>query len=76
MKNKHEELEVKVPIKVLGPSQFNVAKVNLEYRYKVIIKCVDNNEFRGFLKAVLIQCYSKLTKKINITIAFNNENEV
>lgn len=38
-----------VPIRVLGPSPMNVVKIGGKYRYRLIIKCKNNREFRGFM---------------------------
>lgn len=44
----------KIPLRILGPSPALVVKVSNKYRYKLIIKCKNNSEFRGLLSAILI----------------------
>ncbi len=56
----------KQPIRVLGPSPALVVKVSNKYRYKLIIKCRDNRDFRALLSESLrrfdsLREYSKVT---------------
>ena len=44
----------KLPLRVLGPSPALVVKVSNKYRYKLIIKCKNNKEFRALLTAALL----------------------
>ena len=39
---------------MLGPSPALVVKVSNKYRYKLIIKCKNNKEFRALLTAALL----------------------
>ena len=43
-----------LPLRVLGPSPALVVKVSNKYRYKLIIKCKNNKEFRALLTAALL----------------------
>ncbi len=43
-----------LPLRVLGPSPALVVKVSNKYRYKLIIKCKNNKEFRALLTTVLL----------------------
>ncbi len=44
----------KLPLRILGPSPALVVKVSNKYRYKLIIKCKNNSEFRSLLSSVII----------------------
>ena len=43
----------RLPIRVLGPSPALVVKVSNKFRYKIIIKCRNNRQFRALLSTVL-----------------------
>lgn len=43
----------KIPLRILGPSPALVVKVSNKFRYKLIIKCKNNREFRKLLSTVL-----------------------
>ncbi|MBP1566744.1 MAG: primosomal protein N' [Oscillospiraceae bacterium] len=50
-----KELKVNFPLRVLGPAQSHLAKVNNKYRYRLIIKCKNNKELRDFIRKVLLK---------------------
>ncbi|MBE6842339.1 MAG: primosomal protein N' [Ruminococcus sp.] len=50
-----KELRVNFPLRVLGPAQSHLAKVNGKYRYRLIIKCKNNKELRDFIRNVLLK---------------------
>lgn len=41
--------QIDVPIKVLGPSKCVYEKINGKYRYRMIIKCKNNQKFRDYI---------------------------
>ncbi|MBQ9679874.1 MAG: primosomal protein N' [Ruminococcus sp.] len=43
-----------IPLRVLGPSQAAVFKVSNKYRYKLILKCRNDNRFREMLGRMLV----------------------
>ncbi|MBR1482680.1 MAG: primosomal protein N', partial [Ruminococcus sp.] len=43
-----------LPLRILGPSPALVVKVSNKYRYKLIIKCKNNREFRALLSDALL----------------------
>ncbi|MBQ1507290.1 MAG: primosomal protein N' [Ruminococcus sp.] len=45
----------KLPLRILGPSPALVVKVSNKYRYKLIIKCKNNREFRKLLSETFIE---------------------
>lgn len=50
--------EINVPIRVLGPSKCLHEKINGKYRYRIIIKCRNNRQFRDYIG----QLYKKTFK--------------
>lgn len=44
-----------IPLRILGPSPALVVKVSNKFRYKLIIKCKNNREFRKLLSALLTE---------------------
>ena len=44
-----------IPLRILGPSPALVVKVSNKFRYKLIIKCKNNREFRKLLSTLLIE---------------------
>ena len=44
-----------LPLRILGPSPALVVKVSNKFRYKLIIKCKNNKEFRKLLSDLLIE---------------------
>lgn len=45
----------KLPLRILGPSPALVVKVSNKFRYKLIIKCKNNREFRKLLSTLLAE---------------------
>ena len=61
-----------MPLRVLGPSQAYVYKVNNKYRYKTIIKCRNSKDFRSVIKETLLEfSKNKEFKNIGITVDIN-----
>lgn len=44
-----KSLQTKLPLRILGPSPSSVAKISNKYRYKILIKCRNNKDFRNVL---------------------------
>lgn len=44
-----------LPLRILGPSPALVVKVSNKFRYKLIVKCKNNREFRQLLSTLLIE---------------------
>lgn len=44
-----------IPLRILGPSPALVVKVSNKFRYKLIIKCKNNREFRKLLSTLLVE---------------------
>lgn len=56
-----------IPLRILGPSPASVAKVSNKYRYKIIIKCRNNKEFRNFLSNT-VKNFNSLNEFKNVTV--------
>lgn len=53
MKKRLDELKPKTPIRVLGPVRASYGRINGKFRYRIIMKCKNNAEIRGFISALL-----------------------
>ncbi len=50
MKEQLSMQQEKLPLRVLGPVPFTYNKIGGKYRYRIIIKCKNTQEFRAFLR--------------------------
>ena len=46
-----------MPLRVLGPTKLGTGKLGGRFRYKLIIKCRFNKQFRSLLGDVLMSAY-------------------
>jgi primosomal protein N' (replication factor Y) len=53
MNDKLHELQPKTPVRVLGPVRCSYGKLNGKYRYRIIMKCKNTAEIRGFISDIL-----------------------
>ena len=44
-----------MPLRILGPTPALVVKISNKYRYKIIIKCKNNSEFRALLSKIICE---------------------
>ena len=56
-----------IPLRVLGPSQAAVFKVSNKYRYKLILKCRNDNRFRDMIGRMLVQ-FSSIREFSSVTV--------
>lgn len=56
-----------LPLRILGPSPASVLKVSNKYRYKLIIKCRNNSNFRKLLGDLLAD-FDKLSEFKDVTV--------
>ncbi|MBE6853662.1 MAG: primosomal protein N' [Ruminococcus sp.] len=47
--------KISFPLRVLGPAQSGIAKINGKYRYRLILKCKNNRDTREFIRRVLLK---------------------
>lgn len=53
MRESLREINPKTPVRVLGPVKCSYGKINSRYRWRIIVKCKNNPEIRGFISGVL-----------------------
>lgn len=49
MRQKIAEENIKLPLRVLGPAKCTYERINGKYRYRIVIKCRNNKEFRSYI---------------------------
>lgn len=49
MRRKITEENINIPLRVLGPAKCTYERINGKYRYRIVIKCRNNKDFRGFI---------------------------
>lgn len=54
MSHKVVSENIKFPLRTLGPARCTYGKINKRYRYRVVLKCRNNETFRKFISDVLI----------------------
>ncbi len=63
-----------IPIRLLGPTPANMAKLNGKYRYRVIIKCKNGKKFRAVMSKTLRDAYnSEAPKNVSFYADMNGE---
>lgn len=67
MNDELRALQPKTPVRVLGPVRCSYGRINGKYRYRIIMKCKNNAEMRGFISNVLVKSASLKNMK-NITL--------
>jgi primosomal protein N' (replication factor Y) len=53
MKIRLYELQPKTPVRLLGPVKCSYGKINGKFRYRIIMKCKNSAEMRGFISGIL-----------------------
>ena len=67
MTQRMRELQPKTPVRVLGPVRCSYGRLNGKYRYRIIMKCKNNAEMRGFISGILIES-AKLKEMKNVAL--------
>lgn len=57
-----------LPLRVLGPAPASILKLNNRYRYRLVIKCKNNADFRALLRQALC-AFGALPEARNCTVA-------
>lgn len=71
------ELQPKTPIRVLGPVKCSYGKINGKYRYRIIIKCKNTAEIRGFIRNLTVKAAKiKEMKKVTLYADMNGDTGV
>lgn len=55
MKEEIEAQDLKIPLRVLGPSKCVIGKINNKFRYRIIIKCKNSSQFRNLISTLIIK---------------------
>lgn len=64
----------KIPLRLLGPAPMNIVMIHNNYRYKLTIKCKNNNAFRKLLREVLDDYNAKgLSSKASLYLDFYSD---
>ncbi|MBR4510596.1 MAG: primosomal protein N' [Ruminococcus sp.] len=61
------ELQPKTPIRVLGPVRASYGRLGGKFRYRIIMKCKNNAEIRGFISNILTEG-AKLPEMRNVAL--------
>ena len=66
--------KIKFPLRVLGPAQSGIARINGKYRYRLILKCKNNSQTREFIRKILLKTaeYREFSN-VNIYADMNGE---
>lgn len=67
MDRKLKALSPKTPVRVLGPIRGAYGRINGKFRYRIIMKCKNNAEIRGFISSVLTDS-ARIKEMKNITL--------
>lgn len=74
MKELLNALQPKTPVRVLGPVKCSYGRINGKFRYRIIIKCKNNAEMRGFISSLLTRSASlKEMKGISVYADMNGD---
>ncbi len=65
--------EPKIKVIILGPSPASVAKINNRYRFRMIIKCKNNKQFRKMLNEAIMV---KTNADVNVSVDINPESVI
>lgn len=67
----------KVPLRILGPAPMSVSMVNNKYRYKLTIKCRNDNKFKTLMCDALLEYNNEgLISKANVYLDFNSDADI
>ena len=51
-------MQLKLPLRVLGPVEAGYGRLNGKYRRRILLKCKNTAEMRGFIRSLLEQAYA------------------
>lgn len=73
--NKRVDMEEKrLPLRILGPTKSTLSKINGRFRYRIILKCKNNSNFRKLLNDVIINVSkSKLFANVSFFVDMNGD---
>ena len=66
-----------LPMKIIGPVPCTVEKMNNKFRYKIVLKCKNNKEFREFISRLLLKTLSeKEYQQVSVVADINPFNSI
>ncbi len=66
-----------MPLRLLGPAPMNIAMVNNHYRYKLTLKCRDDNAFRAMLRDALAEYNAAgWPGKVSVYLDFHSDADI
>ena len=74
MSVKLRELSPKTPVRVLGPVRAAYGKMNGRFRWRILMKCKNTAEIRGFIRTIITES-AKLRemKRVTLTVDMNGD---
>lgn len=74
IREKIEKEKTSIPLRVLEPSRCTYEKLNGKFRYRIIIKCRNNAEFRKFIGDIYKKVFKmKEFANVQTTIDINGD---
>ncbi len=68
------ELHPQTPVRVLGPVKCSYGKISGKYRYRIIMKCKNTAEIRGFIRSLTVRAAQiKKMKKVALYADMNGD---
>lgn len=68
-----KSLNFKRPLRVLSPIKFTHERIDGKFRYKIVIKCKNNPDFRNLIRSVLKEFYKSKVPKLIVFIDINGD---
>lgn len=63
----------KYPLRVMSPIKFTHERIDGKFRYKIVIKCKNNQEFRNLIKSILKEFYKHSINNLHIFVDINGD---
>ena len=58
LREKIEREQLKLPLRVLGPVEASYGKLNGKFRQRILLKCKNTAQMRGFIRELLAACFA------------------
>ena len=66
-----------IPLRILGPAPMNIAMVNNHYRYKLTLKCRNDNAFRALMgEALATYNAAGWPGKVSVYLDFHSDADI
>ena len=71
------QLRSGIPLRILGPAPMNIAMVNNHYRYKLTLKCRNDNAFRALMgEALAAYNAAGWPGKVSVYLDFHSDADI